>query len=469
MPIQILMPALSPTMTEGALAKWNVKEGDTVASGDIIAEIETDKATMELEAVEEGTIGKILVAEGTSGVAVNTPIAILLEEGEDATAMSAAPAQAKPQGGAMPDAPAAYKSQTEAPLPPEKTGTVPTQRDVSAGVAGFAMGFGGFDFLDGPKGRVFASPLARRIAAEAKLDLNRVKGSGPKGRIVKADVEAAKAGGVGAQTSEDAELEAAMRLASGVKPPADKPQAKPQAATKPAPVDVGTPYTEQPHSSMRKVIARRLTESSQTVPQFYVTMDVNLDELLALREQVNSRAQKSGGQKVSVNDFVIRACAIALKRMPECNVSWTDDAMRFYSRSDISVAVATPTGLITPIVRGAETKSLGIVSEEMRALAVKARDNKLKPEEYQGGTFSVSNLGMFGVREFTGIINPPQALLLAVGAAEQRAVVKEGALAVVTAMSITLTCDHRCIDGALGAKFLGVVKGLLEDPVSILL
>ncbi len=468
MPIQILMPALSPTMTEGALAKWNVKEGDTVASGDVIAEIETDKATMELEAVEEGTIGKILIAEGTAGVAVNTPIAILLEEGEDPNVLTTSQAQAKPQGGAMPEAPAEAKPQAEAPLPQSKTGTVPTQPDVSAGMAGLGMGFGGFDFLDAPKGRVFASPLARRIAADAKLDLNRIKGSGPKGRIVKADVEAAKAGGSAAH-GEDAELEAAMLLASSIKPPADKPQAAPQAAPKPAPVDVGTPYTEQPHSSMRKVIARRLTESSQTVPQFYVTMDVELDELLALREQINGRAQKTGGQKVSVNDFVIRACAIALKRMPECNVSWTDDAMRFYSRSDISVAVATPTGLITPIVRGAETKSLGIVSEEMRALAAKARDNKLKPEEYQGGTFSVSNLGMFGVREFTGIINPPQALLLAVGAAEQRAVVKDGAVAIVNAMSVTLTCDHRCIDGALGAKFLGVVKGLLEDPVSILL
>lgn len=465
MPIQILMPALSPTMTEGNLAKWNVKEGDTVASGDVIAEIETDKATMELEAVEEGVIGKILVEQGAKGVAVNTPIAILLEEGEDASSLGSAPAQAKPKGDHMPEPPAAAKPQAEAPLPPEKTGTVPTQPDVSA-AAGLGFGMGGFAHLDEksePGGRVFASPLARRLAAEAKLDLARIKGSGPKGRIVKADVEAAKSGG--AHGEADAELEAAMALAAAIVPPSSKP-APQQAAPKAAPpADAGTPYTEQPHSSMRKVIARRLTESSQQVPQFYITMDVNLDELLALREKINAR----GGAKVSVNDFVIRACALALKKMPECNVSWTDDAMRMYSRSDVSVAVATPTGLITPIVRGAESKSLGKVSEEMRELAGRARDGKLKPEEYQGGTFSVSNLGMFGVKHFTGIINPPQALLLAVGAAEQRPMVKEGTLAVVNAMTVTLTCDHRCIDGALGAKFLGVVKELLEDPMSILL
>lgn len=464
MPIQILMPALSPTMTEGNLAKWNVKEGDTVTSGDVIAEIETDKATMELEAVDEGVIGKILVEQGAKGVAVNTPIAVLLLEGEDASAISA-PAQAKPQGGRMPEPPAAMKPQAEAPLPPEKTGSVPTQPDVSAAAAGLGFGMGGFSHLEAPAGgRVFASPLARRIAADAKLDLARIKGSGPKGRIVKADVEAAKAGG-GAPSHADAELEAAMALAAAIVPPASK--AAPQAAPKPAQPapDVGTPYEEKPHSSMRKVIARRLTESSQQVPQFYVTMDVVLDELLALREKINAR----GGAKVSVNDFVIRACALALKKMPECNVSWTDDAMRMYSRSDVSVAVATPTGLITPIVRGAESKSLGKVSEEMRELAGRARDGKLKPEEYQGGTFSVSNLGMFGVKHFTGIINPPQALLLAVGAGEQRPMVRDGAIAIVTAMTVTLTCDHRCIDGALGAKFLGVVKDLLEDPMSILL
>lgn len=450
MPIQILMPALSPTMTEGNLAKWNVKEGDAVASGDVIAEIETDKATMELEAVEEGVIGKILVEQGAKGVAVNTPIAILLEEGEDASALAAAPAKA------------------EAPKPVAPAAAAPVAADVSAAAAGLGFGMGGFAHLEAGAasgGRVFASPLARRIAAEAKLDLARIKGSGPKGRIVKADVEAAKSGG-GAHADVDAELEAAMALAAAIQPPSSKPA--PQAAPKPAaapPVDAGTPYTEQTHSSMRKVIARRLTESSQQVPQFYITMDVQLDELLALREKINAR----GGSKVSVNDFVIRACALALKKMPECNVSWTDDAMRMYSRSDVSVAVATPTGLITPIVRGAESKSLGKVSEEMRELAGRARDGKLKPDEYQGGTFSVSNLGMFGVKHFTGIINPPQALLLAVGAAEQRPVVKEGALAVVNAMTVTLTCDHRCIDGALGAKFLGVVKELLEDPMSILL
>jgi pyruvate dehydrogenase E2 component (dihydrolipoamide acetyltransferase) len=257
-----------------------------------------------------------------------------------------------------------------------------------------------------------------------------------------------------------------MALASAIKPPASAPAPKPPVALLPA---AAAPFAEVPHSTMRKVIARRLTESKQTVPHFYVTMEVVLDDLLALREQINARVQKTGGAKVSVNDFIIRASALALKRMPEANVSWTDEAMRMYSRSDISVAVATPAGLITPIVRGAEAKSLGAVSDEMRDLAARARDGKLKPEEYQGGTFSISNLGMYGVREFAAIINPPQSMLLAVGASEPRPVVKDGALAIANAMNLTLSCDHRCIDGALGAKFLGLVKSLLEDPVSILL
>lgn len=447
MPIEILMPALSPTMTEGTLAKWNVKEGDTVSSGDVLAEIETDKATMELEAVDEGTIGKILVPAGSAGVAVNTPIALLLEEGEDASALAAAPAPkaAAPQPEAAPKpAPAA------APAVPDLGG------------AALALGLGGFSAsapAARPAGeRVFASPLARRIAAEAGLDLSHISGTGPRGRIVKADVEAAKAGG----GAVDADIAAAMALASAIKPPA--PAAKPQAA---APVaDYGTPFTETPHSSIRKVIARRLSESKQTVPHFYITMDVHLDELLALRQTVN---RQEGVAKVSVNDFVIRACAVALKRMPEANVSWTDEAMRAFSRSDVSVAVATPTGLITPIVRSAESKSLGTISEEMRGLAARAREGKLKPEEYQGGTFSISNLGMYGVREFAAIINPPQSMILAVGAGEQRPVVKDGALAVGTVMSLTLSADHRCIDGALGAQFLGLVKSLLENPLSILL
>jgi len=455
MPIQILMPALSPTMTEGTLGKWLVKEGDTVSSGDILAEIETDKATMELEAVDEGTIGKILIAAGTSGVAVNTPIALLLEEGEDASALDAAPAPAA--------APAPEPAPQAAPAPvaaPPAAPSVP-------GLGGLLGALGGSQPAKpaASGARVFASPLARRIAAEAGLNLASIAGTGPRGRIVKADVEAAKARG--AEDDEDADLLAAMALAAGVKAPAEpkKPQAPAPVAAPPA--DYGTPFTETPHSTMRKVIARRLSESKQTVPHFYITMEVLLDSLLALRQQING--QEGAVQKVSVNDFIIRACAVALKRMPEANVSWTDETMRNFSRSDISVAVATPTGLITPIVRSAETKSLGTISDEMRDLAARARDGKLMPEEYQGGTFSISNLGMFGVREFAAIINPPQSMLLAVGAADQRPVVKDGALAVGTVMSLTLSADHRCIDGALGAKFLGLVKSLLENPMSILL
>ncbi len=455
MPIEILMPALSPTMTEGTLAKWNVKEGDTVVSGDIIAEIETDKATMELEAVDEGTIGKILIDAGTQNVPVNQPVAILLEEGEDASAMDAM--QSKPE----PVAPVA--TETQKPTAPIQA---PKSSDSSAAAAGLMMGFGGFD-LDAPAARVFASPLARRVAKNANVDIAQVKGSGPRGRIIRKDVEEAIANGT--LQNMDAEIEAAMAVAMGVKAPKsdDKPASAPKSAAPAA--DYGTPYTEEPHSGMRKIIASRLTESKQTVPHFYVTMDVNLDELLAMRGTINERAKDKGGQKISVNDFIIRACALALKNVPEANVSWTDTVMRQFSRSDISVAVATPSGLLTPVVRGACSKSLGNISTEMRDLAGRARDGKLLPEEYQGGTFSISNLGMFGVREFAAIINPPQSMLLAVGTTEQRPIVKDGALSIATMMSLTLSCDHRCIDGALGAKFLGEVKSLLEDPMSILL
>jgi len=450
MPIEILMPALSPTMTEGTLATWLVKEGDTVNSGDIMAEIETDKATMELEAVDEGVIGKILISAGTSGVPVNTPVAILLEEGEDASSIVAAtaPAPAAPVAGAAPSAAA----------------VVP---DAGAGAAlGGLMGVGGFDLdIPAPGARVIASPLARRIAADAKIDISRIKGTGPKGRIVRVDVDQAIATGVTAGDMEDAELEAAMAVAMGVKPAKAAVPPKPAAS----PVDYGTPYTEAPHSGIRKVIASRLSESKQTVPHFYVTMDVNLDELLALRQDINERALERGGKKISVNDFLIRASALALNNVPEANVSWTDDNLRQFSRPDISVAVATPTGLITPIVRNAAEKTLGNISKEMLALAGRAREGKLMPEEYQGGTFSISNLGMFGVKEFSAIINPPQSMILAVGTSEQRPVVKDGALSIATMMTLTLSCDHRCIDGALGAKFIAELKSILEDPMSILL
>ena len=437
MPIRILMPALSPTMTEGTLAKWLKKEGDEVKSGDVIAEIETDKATMEVEAVDEGRIGKILVAGGTQGVAVNTPIAILLEEGEDASALDAA------------EAPKA----APAPAPTAAAAPAPAPAPAAAPVAA-AHGVGA---------RVFASPLARRLAAQAGIELSAVKGSGPNGRIVKADVEAAKASGV---TKAPAAAPAAV--------PAAAPAAAPAApAAKPAGVDakdlsdkLGMRYKALPNSGMRKTIARRLSEAKQTVPHFYLTIDVQLDALLKVRSELNSR---SDAYKLSVNDFVIRAVALALKKVPAANAAWTDEAILQYEHADVSVAVATPTGLITPIIKAAEGKGLAQISNDMKDLAKRARDGKLKPEEFQGGTFSVSNLGMFGIREFAAIINPPQGCILAVGAGEQRPIVKDGALAVATMMSCTLSVDHRVVDGAVGAEFLAAFKGLIEDPLSMLL
>ena len=437
MPIRILMPALSPTMTEGTLAKWLKKEGDEVKSGDVIAEIETDKATMEVEAVDEGRIGKILVAGGTQGVAVNTPIAILLEEGEDASALDAA------------EAPKA----APAPAPTAAAAPAPAPAPAAAPVAA----------AHGGGSRVFASPLARRLAAQAGIELSAVKGSGPNGRIVKADVEAAKASGV---TKAPAAAPAAV--------PAAAPAAAPAApAAKPAGVDakdlsdkLGMRYKALPNSGMRKTIARRLSEAKQTVPHFYLTIDVQLDALLKVRSELNSR---SDAYKLSVNDFVIRAVALALKKVPAANAAWTDEAILQYEHADVSVAVATPTGLITPIIKAAEGKGLAQISNDMKDLAKRARDGKLKPEEFQGGTFSVSNLGMFGIREFAAIINPPQGCILAVGAGEQRPIVKDGALAVATMMSCTLSVDHRVVDGAVGAEFLAAFKGLIEDPLSMLL
>ncbi|MCW2246450.1 pyruvate dehydrogenase E2 component (dihydrolipoamide acetyltransferase) [Azospirillum fermentarium] len=438
MPIRILMPALSPTMTEGTLAKWLKKEGDEVKSGDVIAEIETDKATMEVEAVDEGRIAKILVAGGTQGVAVNTPIAILLEEGEDASALDAAEAAPKAAPAPAPTAAAAPATVAPAPAP-----------------AAAAHGGGS---------RVFASPLARRLAAQAGIELSAVKGSGPNGRIVKADVEAAKASGV-------TKAPAAAPAASPAPAPAAAPAPVP--AAKPAGVDakdlsdkLGMRYKAIPNTGMRKTIARRLSEAKQTVPHFYLTIDCQLDALLKVRSELNSR---SDAYKLSVNDFVIRAVALALKKVPAANAAWTDEAILQYDHADVSVAVATPTGLITPIIKAAEGKGLAQISNEMKDLAKRARDGKLKPEEFQGGTFSVSNLGMFGIREFAAIINPPQGCILAVGAGEQRPIVKDGALAVATMMSCTLSVDHRVVDGAVGAEFLAAFKGLIEDPLSMLL
>jgi pyruvate dehydrogenase E2 component (dihydrolipoamide acetyltransferase) len=434
MPIQILMPALSPTMSEGNLARWLKKEGDTVKAGDVLAEIETDKATMEFEATDEGTLGKILIAEGTQGVAVNTPIALLLEEGEDASALDKAVPAPAVQG--------AKKAVAPASPPPggEDRQGRPSQSIDSVAASVAAVGQ-----------RVFASPLARRIAKDAGLDLKALAGSGPRGRIVRADVEKAIARGTGVP-------------AAATTPAAAVPAAP---APRPAPVaEFGPAYEEIPLTSMRKVIARRLSEAKQTVPHFYLTVDCQLDKLLALRADLNGR---SGDYKLSVNDFVIRAVALALRKVPAANASFTETAIRLYKDVDISVAVATPNGLITPIVKHADQKGLAAISNEMKLLAGKARDGKLKPEEFQGGGFSISNLGMYGVRDFAAIINPPQGCILAVGAGEQRPVVKDGALAIATVMSCTLSVDHRVVDGAVGAEFLAAFKKLIEEPLTMLL
>ncbi|WP_225765619.1 pyruvate dehydrogenase complex dihydrolipoamide acetyltransferase [Inquilinus sp. Marseille-Q2685] len=444
MTINILMPALSPTMTEGTLATWHKKEGDKVKSGDVIAEIETDKATMEVEAVDEGTIGKILVAEGTENVPVNEVIAILLEEGEDAGALKGGAPAAKPEAKA--EAPAEPKAEA-APAPAEQ----PTPAAKPAA--------NGHD-----DSRVFASPLARRMAQQAGIDLAALQGSGPHGRIVRADVAAALAGGAPAAKPAAAAPEAAKPSAA----PAATPAAKPAAAgpnAKQLADAYGIPYSEQKHSNMRKTVARRLLESKQTVPHFYLTVDIELDALLKLRKELNDR----GDVKLSVNDLIIKAAALALRKVPAANASWTDEAMIQYERVDVSVAVATEGGLITPIIKDADRKGLGTISGEMKDLAARAREGKLKPEEYQGGPFSISNLGMFGVKAFAAIITPPQSCILAVGAGTQRAVVKDGALAIATVMSCTLSVDHRAVDGAVGAEYLAAFKALVEAPLSMML
>ncbi len=446
MPIPILMPALSPTMTEGNLAKWHKKEGDAVASGDVIAEIETDKATMEVEAADEGVLGKILVPEGTQGVKVNETIALLLEEGEDASALGkggVASAALAPKPAPLPapkpqPAPAPKAAPSPAPAaPPPKS--VPA---VSAAPV---------PRMDGE--RRFASPLARRLAREANVDLARVAGSGPHGRIVKRDIEVAIAGG------------GAMLVPA---PAAPTPAVAAPAA--PPPIDASMPFTAVPNSTVRKVIARRLSEAKRDIPHFYLSVDCEIDGLMALRKELNDKAPEGeGAYKLSVNDFVIRAAALALRKVPAANATWTDEATRLYDNVDVSVAVATPNGLITPIIRRADMKGLAAISNEMKGLAVRARDGKLKPEEFQGGGFSISNLGMYGIREFAAIINPPQACILAVGAAEQRPVVKKGALAIATVMTCTLSVDHRAVDGAVGAQFLQAFKKLIEEPLTMLL
>ena len=430
MPIKILMPALSPTMTEGTLATWHVKEGDQISSGDLIAEIETDKATMEVEAVDEGTIGKILVDAGSEGVAVNSVIAMLLEDGEDASALDGADLSGGP-------APVAASAETAAPAAPA-AGPAP--------VAASATASGG---------RVKASPLARRMAKQKGLDLSQISGSGPHGRIIKRDVENAKpaaAPAAAAQTAAPAPVASAVATAS-----ASKDMVVAQAG--------GIGYEEKPHSNMRKTIARRLTEAKQTVPHFYLTVECELDALLKTRKQLNERSDS----KISVNDFIIKAAALALKKVPDANASWSDEAILKWQDIDISVAVSIDDGLITPIIKNADQKGMSSISAEMKDLAGRARDGKLKPAEYQGGTFSVSNLGMFGIKEFSAIINPPQSCILAVGAGEQKPVVKDGALTIATVMNATLSVDHRVVDGALGAQLLAEFKKLIEDPLSMML
>ncbi|MDF1587185.1 pyruvate dehydrogenase complex dihydrolipoamide acetyltransferase [Marinimicrococcus flavescens] len=442
MPIKILMPALSPTMTEGNLARWLKNEGDEVNPGDVIAEIETDKATMEVEAVDEGKLGKILVPAGTEGVAVNATIALLLEEGEDAAALEQAGGN-----GEAPEAPRA-EPKAEKPQPAAAAAATPST-EVSGGKAP-ASG-------NGQDGRVFASPLARRMAEQAGLDLAGLAGSGPHGRIVKADIEKALETGAG---------KAAPAAAAEAKQPAAAAAAAPIAPAGPIEAPAA-PHEVVQLSSMRKVIARRLTEAKQQIPHFYLTVDCELDALLAMRSQLNARP--GADYKLSVNDFVIKAVAVALRRKPGCNASWGGDKVFVYKDVDVSVAVAIDGGLITPIIRQADQKGLSTISREMKDLAARAREGKLKPEEYQGGGFSISNLGMYGIRDFQAVINPPQSCILAIGAGEKRPVVKNDALAIATVMSVTLSIDHRVVDGALGAEFLGEFKKLVEDPMGLLL
>lgn len=401
MPIQILMPALSPTMTEGNLVKWHKAEGDTIKAGQLLAEIETDKATMEIEAVDEGTLGRIIIPEGTENVKVNALIGLILEIGEDKTALDSF------------KAPEAIKITTQTVSEPEVTSATAVTST-----------------QNGSDERVYATPLARRIATQKGIDLHSVDGSGPRGRIVKADIDNFT--------------------------PTAKPYGIKHAAAA---------YVDLPMNNMRKTIAKRLTESKQTIPHFYLTIDCDIDKLLALRSEMNALPKAT--QKLSVNDFVIRACALALHEVPEANATFHDTFVRQYSTVDISVAVAIDGGLVTPVIRSAEQKQAATLSTEMKSLAERARAGKLKPEEYQGGGFTLSNLGMFGIKHFGAIINPPQASIMAVGAGEKRAVVKNDQLAIATMMSCTLSVDHRAIDGAVGSKFLSVFKELIENPLML--
>jgi pyruvate dehydrogenase E2 component (dihydrolipoamide acetyltransferase) len=459
MPINITMPALSPTMEEGNLSKWLVKEGDKVGPGDVIAEIETDKATMEVEAVDEGTVAKLVVAAGTEGVKVNALIAILA--GEDESVEDAA----KGGGDAAPAAEAPKAEAPKADAPKQEASKPATASDPAASLDKPIRD----QNPDAPSPapttqsgeRVFSSPLARRIARDAGVDVAQIEGSGPHGRVVKKDVEAAIASGTG-------KAPAAPQAAASAAPAAAPKGMSDDAVLKNF---AEGSYELVKHDGMRKTIARRLQESKQTIPHFYVTVDCELDALLKLRSELNKSAPVKDDKpayKLSVNDMVIKALALALRDVPDANVSWTDENMVIHEHSDVGVAVSIPGGLITPIIRSAELKTLSAISGEMKDLGKRAKDRKLKPEEYQGGTSSVSNMGMMGVKDFAAVINPPHATILAVGAGEQRAVVKDGALAVATVMSVTLSTDHRAVDGALGAELLAAFKGYIENPMGML-
>jgi pyruvate dehydrogenase E2 component (dihydrolipoamide acetyltransferase) len=465
MPIEIRMPALSPTMTEGNVARWLKHEGDRVAPGDVIAEIETDKATMEVEAVDEGTLGKIVIGDGTEGVPVNTVIGVLLEEGEEQSALASYSADGGGAKGSEPGRQERTQVKTETQMPAAGEARGQGARPAATKAAPEAKAGNGAE----RGGRIFASRLAKRMAKQAGIDLAMLEGSGPHGRIIKVDVERAIQAGAPEKARPAAEQASAAGAPARAEAPrpAEAPGIAPAMPPAPLPAE---PYEEIKLSNMRKVIARRLTEAKQTIPHYYLTVDCELDALLKLRAELNARS--GADYKLSVNDFVIKALALALRKVPAANRGWGGDKLYQYRDVDIGVAVAIPDGLVTPLIRRADQKGLATISTEMRDLSARARDPggmKLKPEEYQGGSFSISNLGMYGIREFAAVINPPQAGIIAVGAGELRPVIKDGALATATVMTATLSADHRLVDGATGAELLGAFKRYVEAPVSMLL